>query len=154
MEVVKKAPQGWTPFISWEKEAIYSEKAIANKIENYPTKAHVENMQALVEHIFLPLRKHIADSIVVSSFYRSEAVNKLTKGASKTSQHMAGEAMDIHKSAKSKYTNKDLFDFIKANLNFDQLIWEHGNDKEPKWVHVSFKRTGKNRKQILYISSE
>ena len=46
-------------------------------------------------------------------------------------------------------TNKMVFEFIKANLNFDQLIWEFGTKDNPDWVHVSFETTGKQRKQIL-----
>jgi hypothetical protein len=45
-------------------------------------------------------------------------------------------------------TNKDIFNYIKENLDFDQLIWEFGNSKEPDWVHVSYTKD-KNRKQIL-----
>jgi len=47
-----------------------------------------------------------------------------------------------------KPTNKEIFDYIKENLEFDQLIWEFGNDTEPDWVHVSYSKE-KNRKQIL-----
>jgi zinc D-Ala-D-Ala carboxypeptidase len=46
-------------------------------------------------------------------------------------------------------TNKMVFDYIKDNLEFDQLIWEFGNDSQPDWVHVSYESTGKQRKQIL-----
>jgi hypothetical protein len=46
-------------------------------------------------------------------------------------------------------TNKMVFDYIKENLEFDQLIWEFGTDNNPDWVHVSYESTGKQRKQIL-----
>jgi hypothetical protein len=46
-------------------------------------------------------------------------------------------------------TNKQIFDFIKENLNFDQMIWEFGTDANPDWVHISYESTGKQRKQIL-----
>jgi hypothetical protein len=42
-----------------------------------------------------------------------------------------------------------VFDYIKGNLNFDQLIWEFGDDANPDWVHVSYKVNGNQRKQIL-----
>ena len=42
-----------------------------------------------------------------------------------------------------------LFDFIKNNLEFDQLIWEFGTNEKPDWVHVSYESTGKQRKQVL-----
>jgi hypothetical protein len=49
----------------------------------------------------------------------------------------------------SGVTNADVYNFIKDNLNFDQLIWEFGTDKNPDWVHVSYESTGKQRKQKL-----
>lgn len=151
MEAVKTAPEGWTTLIGWTSEAIRSATAEANKIDNFPTREHVKNMLTLVDKIFLPVREHVGKPIRVSSFYRSSAVNKKIKGASKTSQHLVGEAMDICKYPNSLFTNKDLFEYIKANLDFDQLIWEYGTTEEPQWVHVSYKRTGKNRNQILFL---
>jgi hypothetical protein len=49
----------------------------------------------------------------------------------------------------SGVTNAQVFNFIKDKLEFDQLIWEFGTDKNPDWVHVSYESTGKQRKQIL-----
>jgi hypothetical protein len=46
-------------------------------------------------------------------------------------------------------SNRMVFDYIKGNLNFDQLIWEFGDDTSPDWVHVSYKVNGNQRKQIL-----
>jgi hypothetical protein len=46
-------------------------------------------------------------------------------------------------------SNTDVFNFIKNNLQFDQLIWEFGDKAKPDWVHVSYESTGKQRKQIL-----
>jgi hypothetical protein len=46
-------------------------------------------------------------------------------------------------------TNKQIFDFIKDNIEFDQLIWEFGTDKNPDWVHVSYESITKQRKQVL-----
>lgn len=151
MEVVKNKPENWTKYIGWETEAIRSATAKQHNLGNFPTKEHLENMMHIVEKVFIPLREHLKSPIHVSSFYRSKAVNEKVPGASKTSQHLVGEAMDLCKYAHSKFTNKDIFEYIKNHLEFDQLIWEYGDTKEPKWVHVSLKRTGKNRKQILYI---
>jgi hypothetical protein len=75
------------------------------------------------------------------------ALNKAIKGAA-TSQHCSGEAMDIDMDGTS-ITNAQIFNYIKDNLVFDQLIWEFGTDKNPDWVHVSYESTGKQRKQIL-----
>jgi hypothetical protein len=94
--------------------------------------------------------------IRLSSGYRSEALNKAIGGAGKvvngkyvaSSQHCKGEAIDIDMDGTS-ITNKQVFDFIKDNLNFDQLIWEFGTSTNPDWVHVSYDSEGKQRKQIL-----
>jgi hypothetical protein len=46
-------------------------------------------------------------------------------------------------------TNAQIFNYIKDNLNFDQMIWEFGTDANPDWVHVSFAANRSQRKQIL-----
>jgi hypothetical protein len=112
-----------------------------------PTPEHIENFKKLAENIFQPIRKHFGKPIHISSGYRSDALNKAI-GGSKTSQHCKGEAIDIDMDGTS-ITNAQVFNFIKDNLNFDQMIWEFGTDKNPDWVHVSYNSTGKQRKQIL-----
>jgi NADH dehydrogenase FAD-containing subunit len=125
-----------------------SESAKRAGISNAPTKQHIENMRLLATNVFQPVRDHFKRPIHISSGYRSSELNASIKGASKTSQHSLGEAMDIDMDG-TEITNKQVFDYIKNNLNFDQLIWEFGTDKNPDWVHVSFKSNGKQRKQIL-----
>jgi hypothetical protein len=49
----------------------------------------------------------------------------------------------------SGVTNKMVFDYIKDNLEFDQLIWEFGTKENCDWVHVSYESTGRQRKQVL-----
>jgi hypothetical protein len=67
-----------------------------------------------------------------------------------TSQHCTGEAIDVDMDGSaSGVSNADVFKYIKDNLEFDQLIWEFGTDKNPDWVHVSYETSGKQRKQIL-----
>ncbi len=112
-------------------------------IDNTPTPQAVENMTRLINVVLDPLREAYGKPITTNSGYRSPALNKVTKGASKTSQHMTGEAADI--TVKSKEGNKWLFDYIKDNLPYDQLIDEYNYS----WVHVSF-RKGRNRKEILH----
>jgi hypothetical protein len=130
-------------------EAIKSETAVKLKIDNKPTVEHLEAMKVLAEAVFEPLRKHFGKPIGISSFYRSPEINKRIGGSS-TSQHMLGEAMDIDANIYNNgITNAQIFNFIKNNLDFDQLIWEFGTDKEPQWVHVSYTKKRKNRKQIL-----
>ena len=129
-------------------EMTRSESAKRAGISNAPTKQHIENMRLLATNVFQPVRDHFKRPIHISSGYRSSELNASIKGASKTSQHSLGEAMDIDMDG-TEITNKQVFDYIKNNLNFDQLIWEFGTDKNPDWVHVSFKSNGKQRKQIL-----
>ena len=42
-----------------------------------------------------------------------------------------------------------MFDFIKSKLDFDQLIYEFGNEENPDWVHVSYVNEEDNRNRIL-----
>jgi zinc D-Ala-D-Ala carboxypeptidase len=130
-------------------EVTRSETAKRKGISNEPTAEHLENFKKLAENIFEPIRNHFNVPIHISSGYRSKALNTSIGGAL-TSQHCSGEAIDIDMDGSSNgVTNKMVFDFIKANLNFDQMIWEFGNDSNPDWVHVSYESTGKQRKQIL-----
>jgi hypothetical protein len=128
-------------------EVIRSETAKRKGVSNMPTPAHIENFKKLAENIFQPIRKHFGKPIHISSGYRSDALNKAI-GGSKTSQHCKGEAIDIDMDGTS-ITNAQIFNYIKDNLNFDQLIWEFGTASNPDWVHVSYNSTGKQRKQIL-----
>ncbi len=119
-------------------------------IDNTPTPEHLENLKILAEKIFEPIRNYFGKPIKVSSGYRSKALNSAVPGASSTSQHSLGEALDLDQDGMSTgVTNKMVFDYIKDNLEFDQLIWEFGTTSNPDWVHVSYKSKGKQRKQIL-----
>ena len=137
-------------------EVTRSETAKRKGISNMPTPEHIENFKKLAENVFQPIRDHFGVPIRISSGYRSEALNKAIGGAGKvvngkyvaSSQHCKGEAIDIDMDG-SSITNKQVFDFIKENLNFDQLIWEFGTSINPDWVHVSFDSEGKQRKQVL-----
>jgi zinc D-Ala-D-Ala carboxypeptidase len=127
-------------------EMTRSESAKRLGISNQPTPEHLHNMQLLAFCVFQPIRNHFKRPIHVSSGYRSQALNKAV-GGSRTSQHSTGQAMDIDMDG-TEISNKQIFDFIKDNLDFDQMIWEFGTADNPDWVHVSY--SGKrNRKQIL-----
>jgi len=131
------------------KEVTASDMAKRKGISNEPTPEHLENFKKLAENIFEPIRKHFGEPIFISSGYRSKALNEAI-GGSLSSQHCSGEAIDIDMDGRSKkVTNEQVFNFIKDNLNFDQLIWEFGTDSAPDWVHVSYESNGKQRKQIL-----
>jgi hypothetical protein len=130
-------------------EVTRSETAKRKGISNMPTPEHIENFKKLAENVFQPIRDHFDKQIHISSGYRSAALNKAIGGAA-NSQHCSGEAIDIDMDGHvGEITNKMVFDYIKDNLEFDQLIWEFGTDSNPDWVHVSYKSTGNQRKQIL-----
>lgn len=130
-------------------EVTRSETAKRKGVSNEPTPEHLENFKKLAEHVFEPIRKHFGVPIHISSGYRSKALNAAI-GGSATSQHCKGEAIDIDMDGSSNgVTNKMVFDYIKANIKFDQMIWEFGTDNAPDWVHVSYDSDGKQRGQIL-----
>lgn len=129
------------------KEATHSTTAKRLGIDNTPDAEQFSNMIYVAENVFQPIREHFGVPIYVSSFFRSEALNKAIRGSA-SSTHMKGEAMDLDADVYGGVTNADIFHYIKDNLEFDQLIWEFGTDEEPSWVHVSLsKRT--NRNQVL-----
>jgi zinc D-Ala-D-Ala carboxypeptidase len=128
------------------KEGTHSNTATRRRIKNEPNDEQLMAMKLLGKKIFEPLRVHFDTPIRINSFFRSVALNKAI-GGSGTSQHCKGEAVDMD--ATGEITNKQLFDYIKDNLEFDQLIWEFGTTKNPDWVHVSFTSERENRKQVL-----
>ena len=128
-------------------EVTRSESAKRNGISNTPTPEHIENLKALAENIFQPIRDHFKKPIRISSGYRSKELNAKV-GGSLTSQHSKGQAIDIDMDG-TDITNRQIFDFVKDNLNFDQLIYEFGDDQNPDWVHVSYNKNGTQRKQVL-----
>lgn len=128
------------------KEAIRSNTAKRLGIDNMPDNETLVTMQITAEHIFEPIRNKFNEPIYISSFYRSPELNTAIGGSTR-SQHCKGEAIDID-DVYSKATNADFFNYIKESLEFDQLIWEFGDDENPDWVHVSY-NLGKNRMRIL-----
>ena len=122
------------------KEFQASGLATLRNINNEMNESQIASAKLLCENVFEPLRLYLNTPIKINSGYRSGQLNKKI-GGSTTSQHCKGEAMDLQIGAKG-------FNFIKDRLDFDQLIWEFGNDEQPSWVHVSYKK-GRNRKQVL-----
>lgn len=115
-------------------------------LDNTPTEEHIENLKLLCYHVLQKVRNHYGKPVIVTSGYRSPAVNRAV-GGSATSQHSNGEAADISISGVLAY---DLASWIRSNLLFDQLILEGFNIRVPGsgWVHVSYKLNN-NRKQVL-----
>lgn len=130
-------------------EVTRSDSAKRRGISNQPTAEHLENFKKLADNVFEKIRNHFGVPIHISSGYRSKELNDAV-GGSKTSQHCTGEAIDIDMDGSSNgVTNAMVFNYIKDNLEFDQLIWEFGTKDSPDWVHVSYESSGKQRKQIL-----
>jgi len=129
------------------KEATHSTTAKRLGIDNTPDAEQFSNMIYVAENVFQPVREHFNTPIYISSFFRSEGLNRAIKG-SVNSTHMKGEAMDLDADVYGGVTNAEIFNYIKDNLEFDQLIWEFGTDDEPSWVHVSLSKIT-NRNQVL-----
>jgi zinc D-Ala-D-Ala carboxypeptidase len=130
-------------------EAVSSATAKANGIDNTPDHNILAAMQYVAENIFEKVRTHFGRAIKVSSFYRSPALNKAI-GGSNTSQHCKGEAMDMDGDVYGSPSNKEIFEFIRDTLDFDQMIVEGIHDGKMDWVHCSCMPKG-NRKQILFM---
>lgn len=125
------------------KEATQSNTAIRFGIKNNPNSIELEAMKLVANELFEPLREWYGKPIKINSFFRCEELNKKV-GGSKTSGHVLGNSIDID--AGSVEENRKLFNYIKDNLMFDQLI----NEYNFSWVHISYKKNA-NRKQILVI---
>jgi len=133
-------------------EAIHSNTAKRKNIDNTPNETQVEAMKLLAEKVFEPLREWVGGPIKVNSFFRSEALNE-SIGGSATSQHCKGQAIDID-DVYGKKSNAEMYNWIKDNLDFDQMIWEFGTDMQPNWVHVSYVSEEKNRNKCLKAYKE
>ena len=130
-----------------EKEATKSITALRLNIDNTPNGVTINNMKVLAEKVFEPLREWVGGPIKINSFYRSRALNEAI-GGSTLSMHMRGQAIDIDDVYGHK-TNKEMFNWIKENLDFDTLIYEFGNEENPDWLHISYVNAEKNRNRVL-----
>jgi hypothetical protein len=137
-----------------------SSTAKARGIDNSVSSQRVvENLRNLCEQVLEPLRSYANQPITISSGYRCKALNKVVGGA-RNSQHMTGEAADIHiplydfkDSTGSRLTDiqlaRDWMQWLTDNTDFDQLILETVN-RRIFWLHVSCKRDRSlNRHQVI-----
>ena len=130
-------------------ECLKSKTATRLGINNEPDDEWVvENLREIAERVFQPCRDHFGVPIYVSSGYRSPDLNRAI-GGSLRSQHMEGRALDLDCDVYGSITNSELFNYIRENLEFDQMVWEFGDDDNPNWVHVSYVHGGHNRKRCL-----
>ena len=130
-----------------DKEGTYSITALRLGIDNTPDEYARQNMEIIAEKIFEPLRYEAWGPIKINSFYRCPELNQAIGGSAR-SQHCEGRAIDLDDTY-GHMSNSQMFHFIKNKLDFDQLIWEFGDDKNPDWVHVSYVDEDYNRKRCL-----
>lgn len=123
-----------------------SATAQARHIDNTPNEEQIKNLKFLCDNVLEPLREQFGP-IIIGSGFRCLALNTAVGGV-KNSQHKTGEACDIH--LPSIEVGKKYFEFLKKLPIFDQLIWERNNPHSNHyWIHVSIKRSGTNRKQVI-----
>ena len=134
------------------KEATHSATALRRNLDNTPNKEQVQCMKDIAENLFEPVRKWVGGPIKINSFFRGPKLNSAI-GGSATSQHCKGQAMDIDDTFGHK-TNAEMYHYIKDNLDFDHLIWEFGDDKNPNWIHVSYVAHRPNRKKLTIAYKE
>jgi len=137
------------------REATKSYTAERLGIDNIPNDEQLVNMKTLADNVFEPLREGLDNKpINIAIFFRSPELNSNIPGASSRSEHMAygtSAAIDLDNDGREQFgwpSNRDIFFYIKNNLEFRQLIWEHGDNTNPSWVHVSY-NPNDNKKQIL-----
>ena len=134
------------------KEGVRSNTATRRGIDNTPNNEQLDCMEKIAEEVFEPLRAYVGGPIKINSFFRCPELNKAIGGSSK-SQHCKGQAMDIDDTF-GKATNAEMYNFIKEHLDFDQMIWEFGDDDNPDWVHVSYVSPEDNRNRCLMAYKE
>ena len=129
------------------REGVYSITAKRLGLDNTPNNEQLNNMELIAHEVFEPLRTYVGGPIKINSFFRSPKLNKAIGGSSR-SQHCKGQAMDIDDTY-GRMTNAEMYHFIKEHLDFDQIIWEFGDDDNPDWVHVSYVSEEDNRRRCL-----
>ena len=134
------------------KESVYSRTATRLDINNEPNDEQMDNMCLIAQEVFEPLRMWVGGPIKINSFFRSPELNKAIGGSGK-SQHCHGQAIDLDDTF-GRATNAEMYEFIKEHLDFDQMIWEFGDEDNPDWVHVSYVSEEENRNRCLQAYKE
>jgi len=146
-------------YVSYE-EVIRSQTAIKNNLDNNPSDEQLGLIRLAALNVFDPLREWVGGPIKINSCFRSEELNDKIGGVV-SSQHMVGinkydtnygAAFDIDDVYGHK-TNRDMFHYIKDELDFDKLIYEFGGEFNPAWIHFSY-RPENNRKEILIATKK
>lgn len=132
-------------------------------IENNPNEAQLSNMKYLggyFDLLFEAMKKKVKATVIkffyITCMFRGKKVNALTPGSSLTSLHLQGAAIDLDAVDGSGITNKMIFDYIKDNLPFTELIWEFGSaypNGNPAWVHYGLVK-GRENEKIIKIATK
>ena len=132
-------------------ELVKSQVAERKGIPNNPSPSHIDNLNALCVNILQPIRSQFDAPVLISSGYRSQELC-IAIGSKISSQHAEGKAADLEITS---VDNKELAQWIRDNLEFDQLILEFYKKDEPNsgWIHVSWNGE-KNRNSVLKASRE
>ena len=136
-------------YISLE-EATDSPTAKRLGIKNVPNKVQLANMQYVGLNLFDKIRNHFGKPIKVNSFLRVKALNDAV-GSTDNSFHLHGCAIDITAIKETGVTNKQIFEFVRDNCDFTELIWEYGTDLEPNWVHIALMKGRDKEKKVKRI---
>lgn len=133
-------------------EMVKSETALRNNLDNTPGEAEIANLKVLAEKVLQPVRDHFGKGVKVNSGFRHPDVNAAV-GGSKTSDHCRGQAADIEIPG---VPNAELAEWIKANLQFTQLILEFYTPGIPDsgWVHVSYNPDNLKKQDMTAIKKD
>ena len=141
--------QQLSPHFSLE-EMTESEMAVKHGIANVPSEQEIENLRKLCKGTLEPLREALGLPIVITSGFRTKALNRKLAHTSECSQHMLGQAADFYVApGQSGLSRRELL--IKAfrliiqdeRIDYDQLILY------PSFIHVSYVSRDRNRRNIL-----
>ena len=132
-------------------ELTKSQIALRRGIDNKPDETESSALRTLARAVLQPVRNRFRAPVVISSGFRCLALNRAI-GSKDTSQHLRGEAADFEVLG---HANAEVAAWIRANLEFDQLILEYWSAGEPNagWIHCSYVNPGGNRRQTLTIAA-
>lgn len=117
-------------------------------IDNTPNKDQVRSLGVWCEFVGEPVRKYFKSPVRISSGFRGRALNRAIGGA-QNSQHQRGEAADFEVIG---HSNLEVAQYIADELEFDQLILEFWDGKDPHsgWVHCSYSLS-QQRQEVLQM---
>ena len=128
-------------------EMVRSGEAMRRNIDNSPTPEAVESLRRMCANVLEPVRRRFGATRITSG-YRCPALNEAV-GGTPASQHLRGEAADIH--IADMEVGRKVYDFIRLNTDFDQLLFERRLSNGCRWLHVSYTERRPNRRQAMAI---